>query len=349
MFNTLYARIALARRRALTRADRQRHLLRPVVSVGNLRVGGSGKTPTVACVARTLVEMGERPAVLSRGYARRRQPAGVVVVSDGHRMHADLDRSGDEPLMLARLLPGVPVLVSDDRYLAGVVAEQHLGATVHVLDDGFQHLRLARTVDLLIVSEADLADPRTLPGGRLREPLSVAAAADAVLVPDAHPDAAERIGARLGVTTTFGLARIPERPRRLDVLSASVPVSPGGPVYAVAGIARPEQFFAGLSSQGWTLAGTLTFADHHRYDRRDVARIVHEARSAGAASLVTTEKDLVRLLPFRPLGLPVMWVPLQVRLEPADRFRAWLSSKLADRRRATGTRQSWDEAAESRL
>jgi len=205
VLNALSARIALARRRAYQRADRQRHLRRPVVSVGNLRVGGSGKTPTVACVARALLKMGERPSVLSRGYARRDAPAGVVVVSDGQRLHADLARSGDEPLMLARALAGVSVLVSEDRYLAGVVAEQQFGATVHVLDDGFQHLRLARAVDLLIVSEEDLVDARTLPGGRLREPLSAAAVADAMLVPGVDPETALQIGGRLGVAEAFGL------------------------------------------------------------------------------------------------------------------------------------------------
>ena len=347
MFNSLYAQIACARRRACQREGRQRHLRRPVVSVGNLRVGGSGKTPTVACIARTLVDLGERPSILSRGYARRHAPAGVVVVSDGRRMRADLEASGDEPLMLARALDGVPVLVAQDRYLAGVVAEQHLGATVHLLDDGFQHLPLARDVDLLIVSEDDLADPRTLPGGRLREPLSAAAAADAVMVPGVSPEAAQQIGARLGVAATFGITRVAEEPRRLDVLSAAVSASRNTPAYAVAGIERPERFFQDLSRDGWALVGTLAFADHHRYDVGDVARIVGAAKSAGAAALVTTEKDLMRLLPFRPLALPVIWVPLTVRIDPEDRFRSWLSAKLADARRAVGRRASTDSGAES--
>lgn len=348
MLNALYARIALARRRAFARADRQHHLRRPVVSVGNLRVGGSGKTPTVACVARMLVEMGERPSILSRGYARRRPPAGVVVVSDGQRIHADLGRSGDEPLMLARTLPGIPVLVAEERYLAGVIAERHLGVTVHVLDDGFQHLQLARDVDLLIVGEEDLDDPRTMPGGRLREPLSAAAAADAVLVPGVRPDAAHSIGARLGVTVAFGLTRVAEQPRELDPQSVARSASSNAPVYAIAGIARPERFFNELAADGWTLAGTRAFADHHRYDRRDVARIVGAAKTAGASALVTTEKDLMRLLPFRPLGLPLMWVPLSVRLEPEDGFRSWLSAKLADRRREAGASLAGGPATESR-
>lgn len=303
-----------------------------MVSVGNLRVGGSGKTPVVADIARALVAMGERPSVLSRGYGRRHAPAGVVVVSDGRRLRADIGTSGDEPLMLARALDGVPVLVAEDRYLAGVVAEQHLGATVHVLDDGFQHLRLARDIDLLIVSEEDLADPRTLPGGRLRESLSAAAVADALLVPGAAPDAAAAIGERLGVGTVFGLARVSGEPRRLDVLSAAVAASRRSPVFAVAGLARPDQFFADLSRDGWNVVGRRGFADHHRFGARDIEEITRAAKAAGAAALVTTEKDLVRLLPFRPMPLPLVWVPLMVRVEPEDRFRSWLSARLADAR-----------------
>jgi tetraacyldisaccharide 4'-kinase len=240
------------------------------------------------------------------------------------------------------------VLVAEDRYLAGVVAEQHLGATVHVLDDGFQHLPLARDVDLLIVSEDDLTDPRTLPGGRLREPLWAAAAADAVLVPGVSADAAQQTGTRLGVAETFSITRLAGEPRRLDVLSAAASASPNARVYAVAGIARPERFFQDLSRDGWVLVGRRSFADHHRYDARDVARIVDEARAAGAAALVTTEKDLVRLLPFRPLALPVVWVPLIVRIEPENRFRSWLSARLADARRWSVAHSPAPRVAENR-
>ena len=149
-----------------------------MISVGNLTLGGSGKTPIVAHLAQVLLELGERPAVLSRGYGRAVISDGVVVVRDAERMHADLDRAGDEPLMLARRLNGVAVLVSTDRALAGKIAETHLGCTVHVLDDGFQHLGLWRDVDLLVVPPRDLEETPA----RLREPFDMAAAADAVLV-----------------------------------------------------------------------------------------------------------------------------------------------------------------------
>src|SRR5262249_36475033 len=146
--------------------SRSRRLSRPVISVGNLRVGGTGKTPVAAVVAQALLAAGERPAILTRGYARRAPADGVTVVSDGRTILTGVDAAGDEPLMLARALPDAMVLVGANRYLSGRLAEERLGATVHVLDDGFQHLELARDVDLLVVSEDDLND-QPLPFGRL--------------------------------------------------------------------------------------------------------------------------------------------------------------------------------------
>jgi tetraacyldisaccharide 4'-kinase len=334
MLGTLYAQVALARRRIYRREGRQRWLQRPVVSVGNLRVGGTGKTPTVAHVARLLLDMGERPSILSRGYARPTVIDGVVVVSDGRRVRADLAASGDEPLMLARSVPGARVLVSADRYLAGRLAETHLAATVHLLDDGFQHLPLARGTDLVIVGLEDVADPRTLPMGRLREPLGSAAAAAALLVPDASDDQAAALAERLNVATAFRLMREAGAPMRLDLFGPSARVASRGPVYALAGVARPARFFEELQASGWTIVGTAPFPDHRRYTTGDLAALVAAARSAGATALITTEKDVMRLLSFRPLPLPLIWVPLDVRIEPAPAFRRWLSDRLVNERSA---------------
>ena len=336
MLNFLYAHIAQARRRRSGRMGYQRRLRCPVISIGNLRVGGSGKTPTVACVARLLAGMGEHPAVLSRGYARQHALDGVVVVSDGVRLRADLGASGDEPLMLARSIPGAAVLVSRDRFLAGRLAEHHFGATVHVLDDGFQHLSLARDIDIVVVSSDDIADPRTRPGGRLREPLSAASAAGALLVTDATDDQARAIGERLQVPHVFTLARIVQPPRRHDAFAPDAPAKPGRRALAIAGIARPERFFLELVRDGWDLAGTLPFPDHHRYTARDVAAIARQALAAQATSLVTTEKDLMRLLPFRPLRVPLLWVRWSVTTTPDVGFRSWLQQRLADARLPRG-------------
>ena len=311
-----------------TGSARRRRLTRPVVSVGNLRVGGSGKTPIAEYVARLLLNEGHRPAILTRGYARRVPADGVTVVSDGVNVTAALDRAGDEPLMLARSLPGVGIFVGADRYLCGCLAERRFGATVHVLDDGFQHLQLARDVDLLLASEEDLTD-RPLPAGRLRERLQSARAADAVLVTAGYDSAADRVGRALAVDTVFRVTRTIGAPREIGGGRESVVVPPGAPVFIVAGIARPDRFIADADAAGWEVAGLLTFRDHHPYDARDVARIAAAAKAAAAAIVLTTEKDAVRLAVCDLGDMPIASVPLRVGVEPAEKFRAWLLARLS--------------------
>lgn len=329
MLSAFYAQLARLRRARFRQPGRRRRLRRPVISVGNLSVGGRGKTPVVAHLVEVLRGLGERPAILTRGYKRRVPADGVVVVHDGDALRADLARAGDEPLMLARRLGHTPVLVSADRYLAGRLAETHFAATLHLLDDGFQHLSLHRDVDLLIVSGEDLDNPRTLPAGRLRESLTAAAEADALLIDSAGTADAAVVGDRLGVGESFTLTRHIHAPRRLDVFRESSPLEPGVRVLAVCGIAEPQRFFDDARALGLEVVGALAYPDHHAYDARDIARIVEQARHRQATVLLTTEKDLVRLLPYRPLPLALAWVPLSVSLDPASRLREWLTGRLA--------------------
>jgi tetraacyldisaccharide 4'-kinase len=335
LLSGLYGRAASLRRAWYERhPDRARRLRQPVVSVGNLVVGGSGKTPVVAALARLLSASGERPSILSRGYGRRRSTKEVVVVGDGREVLATPLASGDEPQMLARARLGVPVLVSQARYLAGEVAERRFGCTVHLLDDGFQHLQLARDLDLLVVTRADL-DERVLPSGRLREPLGAATAADALLVAGSGEDA-EMLSERLGVSTTFLVTRCYEQPRRVEPFGAALPPSIGRRVMAVAGIARPERFFATLRTEGWDVVGERTFPDHHWFTSNDLESIRRAARAAKADVVMTTEKDAARLVP--PVGAGPEWVflPLHAQVEPADAFAAWLADRIATARRRLG-------------
>jgi tetraacyldisaccharide 4'-kinase len=318
MLSDLYAAVARRRREQYARRPFLRRRLRhPVISIGNLAVGGRGKTPMAALVARLLREAGERPAILSRGYGRTEPVDGVVVVRDSEAIRADLPRAGDEPLMLARQLPGVCVLVCEDRYLAGRLAEHHLGATVHVLDDGLQHLQLDRDVDIVMVGREDAAKPVTLPTGRLREPLDTLIVADAIV---ADP----------GVEIeTAGIPAPIFRARR----TAGAPVIDGapftpGPAFAVAGIAQPSAFFSQLEASGHRLVGRLAVADHHPYSARDLMGIAGKARGAGASCVLTTEKDYVRLLPFRPFPLAVAVVPLTIEPEPLSEFNSWLIASM---------------------
>jgi tetraacyldisaccharide 4'-kinase len=325
----IYANVARGRRRWYAgRPGWRRHLARPVVSVGNVAVGGSGKTPVVALVARMLREAGYRPAILTRGYARVAPADGVTVVSDGQRLLADLDHAGDEPLMLARQLPGVPVLVSSDRYLAGRLAERRFGCTVHVLDDGFQHFELERDVDLVLLSPEDVTRPLTLPAGRLREPFDVVRAASALIVSETDDQGAAKIGLAVNVRDVFRLRRALDWPRLLEPARGRAVPEAGTRVLAVAGLARPERFFAGIEAEGWTVAGRLVFRDHHRFTRGDMDRIAGAMRAARAELVLTTEKDIVRMEPLRPLPIAVAWVPLRVSVEPAQAFSAWLVERL---------------------
>ena len=334
--STIYAGLARQRRRWYARRpDRRRRLSCPVVSVGNVVVGGSGKTPVAALVARLLLEAGQRPAILTRGYARAAASNGVTVVSDGRQVLADLDHAGDEPLMLARQLPEVPVLVSADRYLAGQLAETRLGCTIHVLDDGFQHFELERDVDLVLLSPEEVERPTTLPSGRLREPIDVVRAASAVIVGDADESQAVAVGQAVGVRDVFRLERSLDRPRPLDASANGVAPDAGARVLAVAGIARPERFFAAVEAAGWVLADRLAFADHHRFTRADIDLIAAVLRTARADVVLTTEKDGVRLEPLRPLPFAVAWVPLRVSVEPAVEFAAWLLGRLGSGQRIT--------------
>ena len=335
MLSRLYGAIAQRRRQWYeTRPEVRRRLRQPVVSVGSLAVGGSGKTPIAADVATVLVSMGERPALLSRGYRRVDPIDGVVVVSQCGVVKADLRQAGDEPFMLAARLPDVSVLVAEDRYLAGRLAEERLGASVHLLDDGFQHLLLHRDIDLLVMGDGDLADPRTLPGGRLREPPQTSSQADALVVEAADGEHAHALAVRLGVGEVFHFVKTLGTPRDAAD-SQEREIADGTRVLAVAGISKTQSFVDDLRTSRYDVVDLIKVRDHHQYSRRDVSGIADRAASLGVDCVITTEKDLVRLRLHAPFGFPLLWVPLTVMVQPPDHFRSWLSERLAAARGGT--------------
>jgi tetraacyldisaccharide 4'-kinase len=285
-------------------------------------------------VAAWLVASGHRPSILSRGYARAHNPDGVVVVSDGVRIMAGLDDTGDEPLMLARAVAGAVVCVSPDRHLAGVLAERHLGATAHILDDGFQHLELARDLDILVTTAGEIPGGQVLPRGRLREPMDAAAAAHVLVVMGATAEVAAAEAWTLGIGQHCASRRVLGEPRAIaapearqdDAATGEAQPHPphmlGGPrrslasVIAVAGIGNPGRFFEDLRNAGWRVVQDLTFADHHRYTNADVARIAAVLRETGADAVLTTEKDAVRFEPLGTLPFPIDSVPLTLEFDP---------------------------------
>ena len=303
----------MRRRRIERQPQRQRRLARPVISVGNLSVGGTGKTPIAGAIAQWLIERGQRPAILSRGYARADAVDGVVVVSDGRAIQSSLDRSGDEPMMLARQVPGAIVCVCPDRYLAGSLAERELGATVHVLDDGFQHIALARDLDILVTTIGEIPNGKVIPAGRLREPIDAAARAHVLVVSDATAGAAASEAWTLGISQACAAVRTLGAPIRE---SGTGNREPEEPVLAVAGIADPQRFVQSLKDSGWKVVDSLSFKDHHRYTSKDVASIQSRMTASGATAVFTTEKDAVRFdvldVPF-----PLYRVPLRVEFEPS--------------------------------
>ena len=308
----------LRRRNVERRPERQRRLVRPVISVGNLSVGGTGKTPVVAAIAQRLIDAGQRPSILSRGYARADAPDGVVVVSNGDQILASVDRAGDEPMMVARQVPRATVCVSPDRHLAGTLAERQLGCTVHILDDGFQHLELARNLDVLVTTIGEITGGRVMPMGRLREPIDAAARAHFLVVSDATAGAASSEAWTLGISQSCGSLR-----------SLGVPVSLSGGlkpaatsrIVAVAGIAHPDRFVAMLRDAGWNVVESMAFQDHHRFTGADVAAIESKRTAAGADVVFTTDKDGVRLEGL-PLPFEAYRVPLSIEFNPPDALMA---------------------------
>lgn len=325
--SAIYGAVATRRRQWYVRhPERVRRLQQPVISIGNLSVGGSGKTPVVASLARVLQDRGERPSILSRGYARGGDDKAVVVVSDMSRVLVDVERAGDEPFMLATALPGVPIVVHAERYEAGRTAEESLGVTIHVLDDGFQHMGLWRDVNVLIVDATDVRD-RVLPAGRLREPLTAAAAADVVLTPSAD-GAADDVRRAMPSRPLFSFERRLGLPHILEGVG---PLDLSAPVFLLAGIARPARFAHDVTAAGWRVAGARWFGDHHWFSAADRASVARDALASGTRVILTTEKDAVRLGGVFGNELTVASLPLTAAVDPA--FTHWLVDQL-DRRSA---------------
>ena len=323
-FSAIYGQVARFRRQWYEQhPHRQRQLGCPVISVGNLVMGGSSKTPVVALLATLLRDDGYRPAILSRGYKRLSTDA-VVIVSDGRGSMATVDQSGDEPQLLARRLPDVSIVVSADRHRAGILARERFGANVLILDDGFQHVRVARTLNLLLVSEDDLHE-RVFPAGRLREPLAAAHRADALLITGGAERS--RIGQALGVGQTFTVTTAYEPIRRVLPFGDEVPQQPRR-VVTVAAIARPERFVHSVRTLGYEVIQEFTFRDHHWFSVADVRRIEEAARATNADAILTTEKDAVRLERVMRDAAPIMFLPIGTQVEPADEFRNWVLQRI---------------------
>jgi tetraacyldisaccharide 4'-kinase len=325
-----------------------RRLKQPVVSVGNLTLGGTGKTPLVALVARTLAQHGWRPAILTRGYGRRGSGklialAPAEVASAGAAAGAHTGRQvnprtvGDEPALLARALPDVPIVVSADRYRAGRVAESRFGTNVHILDDGFQHLALERDVDIVALDATrKLSDWALLPVGRQREPCSALARAHIVVLtrteladplPLENRVRAINPSARIfhAATKLCGLVNVTTGERHAP---AAFRDKPDQTFWAFCGIGNPRAFFADLRAWGFRVQGETAFRDHHVYSSAELLDLETRAQKAGAAALLTTEKDAMNLPAGPRARITILACAIETELREAQAFEQELTARL---------------------
>jgi tetraacyldisaccharide 4'-kinase len=288
---------------------KQKKLGGPVVSVGNLSVGGSGKTPFVILLGELLKARGMKFDVLSRGYGR--QSRGLALVDPG----GSARDFGDEPLLIARRL-GVPVIVGEERHQAGVLAEDKLGAQLHLLDDGFQHRTLARDFDIVMVTPEDPRD-RLLPAGRLREPLQCLVRADAVVLTS---------GASAESFPVKG--RLVWRVRR-GIVPKNVPSRP----VVFCGIARPKNFILQLRTAGIEPAAEAFYGDHHAYREHDIRDLLSLREKSEADGFVTTEKDAINLGGLLTALEPLAVIPVKMELVDAANAVDTMLRVIAERRR----------------
>ena len=306
-----------------------RRLPRPVISVGNLITGGTGKTPLVIYIVEALSREGVRLAVLSRGYggtARER----VNLVSDMERVCLGPREAGDEPVLMAKALPGTPVLVGKNRFALGEEAIRRFPVDCLILDDGFQHLPLKRDANLLLLDGVNpFGEEQCLPGGNLREGIQAIHRADIiVLTGRATEETRARVVSLVPDKPLFTVRFVPGcvRPHGSEQLEALSTIRDRR-VMAFAGIARTERFFDSLGEAGAIIVGERSFPDHHPYTSKELEWIVREGREKGADYLVTTEKDLVRL-PSPSLSPPLLALGLKTEMENGQAFLLEIKKRI---------------------
>ena len=322
-----------------------------VISLGNVTVGGTGKTPTAQHLAREISDMGYRVAILNRGY-RAKWRGEVGIVSDGHTLKMDAETAGDEAFMLAKHLPNVPVLIGAQRAVTGRYAIEHFGAEVAILDDGYQHWQLERDMDILLVDAVNVfGNGYLLPRGTLREPLSHIDRADVCLmtkVDQAAPGAIAHIWETFRSYNQDGLVlESIHQPRQFvrlsdwyeDIAAGGVPVTEmeGKKVLAVSAIGNPASFEQTLADLGIEMVESMRYPDHHDYGERDMAEVLYRAETLGVEAIVITEKDAVKVpgdVVRAKWRIPMYVISVEVTLQKGrEEFFYELKRQLAEKLR----------------
>lgn len=341
-------RLALYRRRLL----RAQELGCPVVSIGNLTVGGTGKTPVAEMLARALQQRGRRVAILSRGYKslprpftqrlrnkflKNRDLFPPRVVSDGHQVLLDSRHAGDEPHMLAKNLPGVCILVDKDRVKSGLHALRHFDSDILLLDDGLQYQRLRHGVDIVLVDrQAPFGNEHLLPRGTLREPPANLRRASYIIVTKSGPEPDETLLRRLrSLNRTAAIIECTHAPRHWQDLRTGekFPLDHlrGKHVGALSGIARPESFEEGVRELGARVEITKAFADHHRFTKKEIFRFLEWCDRRSLDALVTTEKDAVRFPDIDHPAVPMLFLRVEIKILRGHDHWNHLLDRLAPR------------------
>jgi tetraacyldisaccharide 4'-kinase len=295
-----------------------------VVSVGNLAVGGTGKTPVTACLTRLYQAAGKKVAILSRGYGGHH--AGVTCISDGKNIYQKPPQVGEEAYWLARTLPGVPVYTGASRYAAGRIAWGRFKPDLFLLDDGFQHFQLHRDLDLVLLdAAAPFGNGKLLPRGILREPKSALAAAQVLILTRYQEDRDRQTLVNLQDAypnkSVLTAAISPTAARRYPEGQVEAPAAlRGRPLFAFAGLARPEVFRRSLEELEVRLVGFRALPDHHPFSPAELAVLAHEAQAVEAAALITTAKDWARLGERWDAALPLWILEVEARIDQPGRI-----------------------------
>jgi tetraacyldisaccharide 4'-kinase len=308
-----------------------------VISIGNLTMGGSGKTPMAAYLAEAVNKMGFRVVVLSRGYGGSAEKGGGVV-SDGKRIRMVPSEAGDEPYMLAEQLVGIPVLVGKNRYRIGLVAQKEFKAQVLILDDGFQHVSLARDLDLVLLdSRMPIGNGYLFPRGVLREPVSALKRADALIITrfdeDLHDDKTFHKLSRKGYINQKPVFRSIHLPCYFELDNGKkISLDPcrliGKRLTAFSGIAQNEDFRTTLMKSGLEIASFHPFPDHHSYTQEELEWIRYQAGKSSSAYIATTEKDYSRIRSFKFKESELIVIGIQAMVKEEDAFLGFVKNQI---------------------
>jgi len=304
----------------------------PVISVGNLTTGGTGKTPFVIFLANLLIDAGIRPVIIGKGYRKKR--SGYVLVSDGNYVVKDPDLAGDEMLLIAKKVKA-PVVAHESKSEAALIAEKHFSPDVILIDDGFQHRKLHRDIDILLIDNKTLTEQNLLPAGRLREPLSSATRADVIIEIGKIPydeilrkyliNNQKIFKSEIVPEALIGLNENTINDEEIKIIKEKV--------IAVSGIANPERFEISLLFNDYKVVKHIKFRDHKRYFQYNIDAIIAECKKEGIDKIITTEKDSVKIRNFSSIfennNVECFVFPVKIEIvEKQDEFRDYIVSKI---------------------